>query len=286
MLPTLLVLALSCCVLHSSRVEASSKDILVLYLYSSSDPQYNLNLDYFIKEGMTKDTRSDFYVLVPKKVKEVRATAHQLPALAPSRPARRQSAPRPRRLAPPAGPAWPPPTPPHPHPTRPPPAPPPPQAARAALPALPRNARYLHDAPCSTFGAFGWALYESGAISPSRYSYFVMMDATTRGPFVPVYARDRVHWAEPFLRRLSDRVKLVGPTISCQPVQSSPKNELPKRDNPYVQVRRAALAGWLVGEGAGLLPAGMQGVVWRAGPAGRRSAGGQCCCCCCCCCCC
>jgi hypothetical protein len=64
-----------------------------------------------------------------------------------------------------------------------------------------------------------------------------MMDATARGPFLPVYASSRVHWAEPFLKRLSEQVKLVGPTISCQPVQSNPKSELPKRDNPYVQVR-------------------------------------------------
>jgi hypothetical protein len=50
---------------------AASKDILVLYLYSSADSQYRTNLNYFVKEAMEKDTRSEYYVLVPKKVKQV-----------------------------------------------------------------------------------------------------------------------------------------------------------------------------------------------------------------------
>jgi hypothetical protein len=89
MLPTTLLALALACVLHSSGVEANSKDVLVLYLYSSSDPQYRVNLDYFIKEGMEKDSRSDFFVLVPKKIKEVCARARRGPPAA--RPARCQA---------------------------------------------------------------------------------------------------------------------------------------------------------------------------------------------------
>jgi hypothetical protein len=101
---------------------------------------------------------------------------------------------------------------------------------------LPENAQYHHGAPCRGFGAFGWALRSLKVIDAGKYRYFIFMDATARGPFLPSYAQ-QLHWAEPFISRLNAKVKLVGPTISCRSARSNPElADAARRDNPYVQV--------------------------------------------------
>ena len=57
------------------------------------------------------------------------------------------------------------------------------------LPPLPTNARYvLHNNECYDWGTFGWALTTQG-INVDKYSYFIFMNSSVRGPFVPTYIK-------------------------------------------------------------------------------------------------
>jgi hypothetical protein len=47
------------------------------------------------------------------------------------------------------------------------------------------------------------------------YEYFVWLNPSVRGPFLPAYVRGLMHWTEPFVSRLSPTVKLVGCSINC-----------------------------------------------------------------------
>jgi hypothetical protein len=83
------------------------------------------------------------------------------------------------------------------------------------LPALPSNARYLqHANECFDIGTVGWVL-ENHVPRRSVYSYFIWLNSSVRGPFLPSYLSGVLHWTEPLLSKLNDRVKLVGPTINC-----------------------------------------------------------------------
>lgn len=57
------------------------------------------------------------------------------------------------------------------------------------LPALPRHAHYVyHPNECYDWGTFGWVL-RSGYINTSKYKYFIFMNCSVRGPFLPAYAK-------------------------------------------------------------------------------------------------
>lgn len=56
-----------------------------------------------------------------------------------------------------------------------------------SLPELPAHARYMrHSSDCSGWGAFGWAL-GPGGVDPNGYEYYVLVDSSARGPFLPPY---------------------------------------------------------------------------------------------------
>lgn len=66
------------------------------------------------------------------------------------------------------------------------------QTPPPALPGLPANARYLrHANKCYDWGTIGW-VFSSGQADPSRYKYFIFMNSSVRGPFIPPYARVRL----------------------------------------------------------------------------------------------
>ena len=55
------------------------------------------------------------------------------------------------------------------------------------LPKLPSNARYVHhENACYDWGTFGWALFKFSAILDA-YRYFIFMNSSVRGPFLPSY---------------------------------------------------------------------------------------------------
>ena len=64
------------------------------------------------------------------------------------------------------------------------------------LPLLPPNARYLrHPNRCYDWGTIGWVL-TSKQVDTSAYKYFIFMNSSVRGPFIPPYAQvDAVRWS-------------------------------------------------------------------------------------------
>ena len=87
----------------------------------------------------------------------------------------------------------------------------------STLPLLPPNAHYIqHENECYDFGTFGWFLSQN-ITNTTLYKYFIFMNSSVRGPFFPPYfPDDLMWWFTIFTRRLTDEVKLVGSTISCQ----------------------------------------------------------------------
>ena len=55
------------------------------------------------------------------------------------------------------------------------------------LPSLPSNAQYVyHENECYDWGTFGWLL-DSGHVDASKFQYFIFMNSSVRGPFLPPY---------------------------------------------------------------------------------------------------
>lgn len=50
----------------------------------------------------------------------------------------------------------------------------------------------------------------------SQYKYVLFINSSVRGPYLPSYWPQSVHWTRVFTDRINDKVKLVGPTISCE----------------------------------------------------------------------
>ena len=83
------------------------------------------------------------------------------------------------------------------------------------LPPLPPNAHYLqHEDKCFDLGTIGWFL-SSGKVDKTKYKYFVFLNSSVRGPFIVVYYDSPV-WYTIFTRRLTDYIRLVGCTFSCE----------------------------------------------------------------------
>lgn len=114
------------------------------------------------------------------------------------------------------------------------------------LPTLPYNARYImHTNECYDWGTFGWLLFHSGEVDYNAYAYFIFVNSSVRGPFKPSYLPDSIHWTKAFTDRLTDDVKLVGPTISCVgvPFNANQSNEWRR----VAHVQSYALATDMVG---------------------------------------
>ena len=50
-----------------------------------------------------------------------------------------------------------------------------------------------------------------------KYDYFFFMNSGVCGPIIPNYLKDDAHWSTYFIRKINDKVKLVGTTICCLP---------------------------------------------------------------------
>ena len=44
----------------------------------------------------------------------------------------------------------------------------------------------------------------------------MLINSSVRGPYPPPSVRGMVHWTDPFLSRITQDIKLVGPTINCE----------------------------------------------------------------------
>lgn len=112
----------------------------------------------------------------------------------------------------------------------------------SVLPELPPNAQYISVRSCYELGHVGMVLsgLTKAQIDLQQYTYFVWLDSSTRGPFLPSYVTRQPQapvWHTLLTSRLSNTVKLVGATISCAPV--SLKEVLPISFMPY-------LSAWLM----------------------------------------
>ena len=101
------------------------------------------------------------------------------------------------------------------------------QFSSIALPELPANAEYLSIRGCFELGHVGKVLFGQSKvqIDISQYKYFIWLDSTVRGPFLPSYLTKMSNppiWHTLLTSRLTSTIKLVGATIDCSPV-SLPK---------------------------------------------------------------
>jgi hypothetical protein len=79
---------------------------------------------------------------------------------------------------------------------------------------LPTNVRVLHHPnECFDLGTVGWVLQTH--VDISRYTFFLWLNSSVRGPFMPSYLRGHMHWTRPFTDKLTPSTKLVGATINC-----------------------------------------------------------------------
>lgn len=114
------------------------------------------------------------------------------------------------------------------------------------LPRLPKgNAHYIqHENKCYDYGSIGWFFDKYTFNNPwrneasitntnlrfdlARYKYFIFMNSSIRGPFLPPYylefladsqreLKKSFYWYHIFTKRIDNKVKLVGCTISCVP---------------------------------------------------------------------
>jgi len=69
---------------------------------------------------------------------------------------------------------------------------------------------------CFDMGGIGEVLNSNDRELVKKYSKFILMNASVRGPFLPTWAEGC--WVDKFLGRLSDEVKLVGTTYNCGPI--------------------------------------------------------------------
>lgn len=84
--------------------------------------------------------------------------------------------------------------------------------AEADLSGLPKNVQIVRrENLCYDGGAAGEVIRNMD-IRP--YQYFIILNSSVRGPFLPRYFNQP--WTSSLLDLLNDRVKLVGTTISCE----------------------------------------------------------------------
>ncbi|KAL3154058.1 hypothetical protein ABBQ32_013603 [Trebouxia sp. C0010 RCD-2024] len=151
-------------------------DTLIMYIFSPTDPEYERNLHYFVRHGISEG-HPCHYIIVVQRIE-----------------------------------GW----------------------SSQDLPPLPSNAWYeFHDNVCFDYGTIGW-LMRNSKVETAKYKYFIMMNSSVRGPFTPAYHKQQA-WSRIFTDKLTDEVKLVGSTISCEgaPLQGDSANGW--RQNPHVQ---------------------------------------------------
>ncbi len=68
------------------------------------------------------------------------------------------------------------------------------------LPVLPSNARYVfHENECYDWGTAGW-LIRTGQVNVNSYKYFMLLNSSVKGPYMPAYAERLMHWTDPFIK--------------------------------------------------------------------------------------
>lgn len=66
------------------------------------------------------------------------------------------------------------------------------------------------------FGAHNYGL-EYLKLNNLEFKYYLFINCSVIGPFIPSYYPKNLHWSNIFISKLSDTTKLIGTTISCLP---------------------------------------------------------------------
>lgn len=187
----------------------SGRPVLVLYIFAATDPQFTENLKYFVKEAVQHDTDCEYVIVIQQspsdKAHRVRCASALFPAppLLSLHECQHSTAQHGAACTFRTGST-------RCMPTHPPCVRPPAKLSRwrnrllrapwvvslacplqdkLQLPPLPRHARYVYHAnECYDWGTFGWVL-RSGFVQTSKYKYFIFMNCSVRGPFLPPYAK-------------------------------------------------------------------------------------------------
>lgn len=100
---------------------------------------------------------------------------------------------------------------------------------------VPSNSQIeYHNNECYDWGTVGW-LIDSGRVDISAYKYFLFLNSSVRGPFVPTYSQGTKRWHEHMTSRITNEVKVVGATINCEAAYWENKLDGKARKNPHVQ---------------------------------------------------
>ncbi|KAI5475215.1 hypothetical protein MNV49_001726 [Pseudohyphozyma bogoriensis] len=66
---------------------------------------------------------------------------------------------------------------------------------------------------CYDMGSYGEVLNANDQELVKKYSHFILINASIRGPFVPHWSQEC--WSSAYLNRLNEKVKMVGMTMNC-----------------------------------------------------------------------
>lgn len=88
-----------------------------------------------------------------------------------------------------------------------------------------------HPNSCFDIGTVGWLLFESQHVQVSDYRFFIWLNPSIRGPFLPTWANSS-QWPAVFTSKLTDETKLSGTALSCGGIVDE---FLGQRINPHLQ---------------------------------------------------
>lgn len=102
----------------------------------------------------------------------------------------------------------------------------------SSWPKLPPNSKIvLHENECYDIGTVGWLLFESNHVELKKFDFFLWMNPSVRGPFVPSWFESQ-SWPLLFTDALDATIKLSGTVISCGGIVNE---QLGARANPHLQ---------------------------------------------------
>ncbi len=88
-------------------------------------------------------------------------------------------------------------------------------------------------------------MFMSGKVNFRKFKYFIFVNSSVRGPYMPAYAARTITWTQAFVRLLSDDVKLVGPSVNCEATWWHGDVHQKARHNAHVQSYAMATDRWV-----------------------------------------
>ncbi|KAI7838423.1 hypothetical protein COHA_007795 [Chlorella ohadii] len=119
-----------------------------------------------------------------------------------------------------------------------------------AMPRLPPNAEYL-EAPACAGSAWGMlaAAQQQLAHDLAAAERIVVVTSAVRGPYMPPYTHEFMHWTDALTSKLGPRTKMVGSALTCEGAPKGGDAAAEWRQNPYLlphawAIDKASREGW------------------------------------------